>query len=131
MSVPVVINHTGVLTACAWGSSFGSGPIDTSLAASYGAQIQNQQDIRGAISPSPPVTLELGNVAAVRFLQARCIGNSVVLALTSAKGTQQLVPLSGGGELILHLPVVGDELTAVQVYGDGSTVTYFLAGDLD
>ena len=128
MSIPVAINHVGVLTATAWTNSFGASPVDTSFAAVYASQINNQQDIVGATST--PVTLQLGNVAKVRVLIARCTGNSVVLKLTSAKGTEQAVPLSGGGIVVLHLPVLGDELTAVKVTGDGSTVSYFIAGDL-
>ena len=35
MSIPVAINHVGVLTATAWTNSFGASPVDTSFAAVY------------------------------------------------------------------------------------------------
>ena len=131
MSIPVAINHSGVATARAWaGSAFGASPIDTSFAGCYAAQIENQADIVGATGTNPPVALELGSVGKVRVFIARCVGNSVTLKLTSARGANQLVPLSGGGLVILHLPVLGDELTEILVAGDGSTVAYYVAGDL-
>ena len=49
----------------------------------------------------------------------------------SARGATQMVPLSGGGLVILHLPTLGDDLTEVAVAGDGSTISYYVAGDLD
>jgi len=130
MSVPVSVTHVGVATAVSLsGGTFGAGPIDTSFSATYAAQIQNQQDVVNAVSV--PVVLELGNVAKVRILIARCTGNSATLLLTSADGTDQKVPLSGGGLVALHFPTLGDELTTIKVSGDGSTVSYYVAGDLD
>jgi hypothetical protein len=130
MSLPVTVEHVGVATARSCLDIFGCGPMDTSYTASYSAQCQNQQDIVGAIGANPPVVLELGNVAKVRILIARCVGNSVTLLLTSADGSLQAVPLSGGGLVQLFEPNVGDEITDIEVKGDGSTVSYYVAGDI-
>ena len=130
MSLPVVVEHVGVATSKACLDSFGSGPMDTNFTAYYSAQCQNQQDIVGAVGANPTVVLELGNVASVRVLIARVVGNSVTLLLTSADGVQQKLPLSGGGLALLFLPNVGDEITEIDVAGDGSTVSYYVAGDV-
>lgn len=132
MSIPVTIHHTGVATAQALSfGMFGSGPIDTSFTATYASQCENQMDVVGASGSNPPVVLQLGSVAKVRVLIVKCLGNAATLLLTSARGATQMVPLSGGGLVILHLPTLGDDLTEVAVAGDGSTISYYVAGDLD
>lgn len=64
--------------------------------------------------------------AATRVLAFRAVdGDSFVLKLTSAAGTDQEVPCSD--LLVLHAPKAGDELTAIKVTGTGR-VEYFVAG---
>jgi hypothetical protein len=112
-------------------SAMGAGPVDTSFRYTAAAKLENQRDIVGATGSNPSVTLELGSITKVRVIVAVVVGNSVQLKLTSAAGTDQLVPLSAGGLFMMFLPTLGDELTAIKVVGDGSTVSYIVAGDTD
>ena len=129
MSTPVIIRHTGIATALSTWNGFGSSPVDTSFTATYAAHKESQLDVVGATDMAPAV-IPLENVIKVRVLIIKCTGNSLKLVVTSARGTDQALPLSAGGILMLHLPTLGDELTAIKLVGTGATVDYFIAGDL-
>ena len=129
MSTPIIVNHAGVAVGTSSGGSFGCGPFDTSFNATYAAQKSGQDDVVNATLLAP-LELPLENVAGVRVLIISVSGNSVTLLLTSALGTLQKIPLSSGGIMIFHQPTLGDEFTAIEIVGNGATVSYFVAGDL-
>ena len=130
MSVPAIVRHTGVLTSTStsqtnWASS---GPFDTTFTATYAAQKQSQEDVLNATEEAPLV-IPLENVAKVRVLVCTATGNSVTVLTTTAAGVDQAETLSGGGIIIKHIPVLGDEITAIKVVGTNATFSYFIAGD--
>lgn len=130
MPIPSIVRHSGVLANTQTSTGCGgrdSDVADTSFVNTYEASKDDQVDVAG-VSPQT-VTLPLGNVTKVRVLLAKAVGTSVVLLLTSASGADQAVPLSAGGQLLLHLPEPGDEITAIKVTATNATVAYFLAGD--
>lgn len=130
MSVPQVIKHTGVAvsTSTATSSPLSGGPFDTSFTFTANAQKQGQLDLLNVLI-SAPMAVPLENITKVRVFIATVSGTSVVLLLTSAAGSQKAVPLAAGGLHAMFLPVLGTELTAIEIYGDGATVSYFIAGD--
>jgi len=130
MSIPSIVRHSGVLTNTQTLPPCGmrAGDVaDTGFVCTYGASKGDQLDISG--SAPQTVTLPLGNIAKVRVLLARAIGNSGTLLLTSARGTDQAFPLPVGGQILLHFPALGDEITAIKVTATNTTVAYFLSGD--
>jgi len=130
MSIPSVINHTGVLVArSSAGMPFGGEPFDTTIAATYAAHKSSELDVSGATDEAPLV-IPLENVAKVRVLALRVIGNTVKLLLTSVSGTDQAIPASSGGLILIHAPGLDDPFTAIKVVGSGATVSYLIAGDL-
>ena len=129
MSTPVIVRHTGIATAISTWNGFGSSPVDTGFYGVYAAHKESQLDVIGATDMAP-VVVPLENVIKVRVLIVKCTGNSLKLVLTSARGTDQAIPLSAGGSMVFHFPTLGDELTAIKLVGTGATVDYFIAGDL-
>jgi hypothetical protein len=129
MSIPSMVKHTGVLVSSTSANSCGPRPasdaIDTGFTATYAAAKGGQFDL----TTGSPVSLPFENIAKVRVLQMTVSGNSLTLLLTSAAGTDQAIRLSAGVPLLLHLPSLGDELTAIKVQGNGASGSYFIAGD--
>ena len=128
---PVRIKHTGVLVggacaSCACGLN--GGIFDTTFGATYATGKGGQDDIANATLMAPFV-LPLENVVKVRVLAIRATGNTVKMLLTSAAGADQEVLLGGDGLHIFHQPNVGDEITAIKFVGNGTTVSYFIAGE--
>lgn len=81
-----------------------------------------------ASSDEAPFVPALGAVTAVRAIAIRSVdGASIVVKLTSAKGTDQEIPVSD--LLVIQAKNVGDEYTAIKIVGT-ATVEYLLAGNL-
>lgn len=74
-----------------------------------------------------PFVPPLGAVTKVRAFALRAVeGESLVVKLTSAAGTDQALPVSG--VLVVRVANTGDELTAIKVVGTGR-IEYLLAGN--
>lgn len=130
MSIPSVINHTGVLVArSSAGHQFPGTAFDSSFAAAYGAHKSSQLDVTSATDEAPAV-LPLENVVKVRVIALQVTGNTVKCVLTSASGTNQAIPASSGGIILIHCPGLADPFTAVKFVGNGATGSYLIAGDL-
>jgi hypothetical protein len=129
MSTPIVINHTGIgVGNSSAAGGLAAGPFDSSFSITCSAHKAGEIDIVNATDIAPKV-LALENVVKVRVLMVSVTGNTVKMLLTSSKGTDQAIPLSSGGRQLFHAPTVGDEFTAIKFVGDGSTVSYLLAGE--
>ena len=129
MSTPVRVAHTGVLVGSSSSCSFVPGGVfDTTFGATYATNKSGQDDIVNATLLAPFV-LPLENVVKVRVLAVRASGNTVKMLLTSSAGADQEVLLGGGGLHLFHQPNVGDEITSIKFVGNGTTVSYFIAGD--
>ena len=131
MPTPVAIRHTGVLVGTSSAGGFccnGLASFDTTFGATYATQKSGQDDIVNATLLAPFV-LPLENVVKVRVLAIRTTGNAVKMLLTSSAGTDQAIVVSSEGLQVFHQPNVGDEITAVKFVGNGTTVSYFIAGD--
>ena len=130
MSTPIIMNHTGIAVGTSsQPGGLAAGPFDTSWSLTCSAHKAGEIDIVAATLGSPKV-LALENVVKVRVLLLQVTGNTVTVLLTSSKGTDQAIPLSSGGKQMFYAPTVGDEFTAIKFVGDGSTVSYMLAGEL-
>ena len=126
---PIVIKHTGIAVGNSCAGAFGAGPVDTGFCGTYAAYKEGSFDLVGATLGAPNV-MDLENVVKVRVLIVQLSGNSAQMLLTSAAGTDQAVQLSSGGQCIMFEPAVGSEITGIKFVGDGSTVSYLIAGDL-
>jgi hypothetical protein len=130
MSIPVIIKHTGIAVGTSSvPGGLCAGPFDTTFTASMAAHKSSEIDVVGATDLAPLV-IPLENVVKVRVLVISVSGNSVKLVLTSARGTDQAIPLSSGGLMVFYAPTVGDEFTAIKLVGTGATVSYLIAGNL-
>jgi hypothetical protein len=129
MSTPIIIKHTGIAvgTSSAPGG-LAAGPFDSSFSITCSAHKTSSIDIVGATLGAPKV-LDLENVVKVKVLLLEVTGNTVSMLLTSSKGVDNAIPLSSGGKQMFYAPTVGDEFTAIKFVGDGSTVSYMMAGE--
>lgn len=82
----------------------------------------------GALSISGTFIPSLGSIAKVRAIAIRAVdGQSLVVKLTSAAGTDQAIPVSD--LLLLRAQNVGDEITAVKIVGSGR-LEFLIAGNV-
>lgn len=99
--------------------------IDLAFRATYDAVFGTGLPIAG--TDLDPFTPDLGAVTAVRAIAIRAVdGQSLVVLLTSQKGTNQAFPVSD--LLLLRAQNPGDEYTAVKVVGTGA-IEYIIAGN--
>ncbi len=75
---------------------------------------------------SAPFAIPLEGIAKVRVLAAVGEGPGMGVKITWAGGTEQVLPASG--VVLIHAPAVGDEITAISAFGQG-TFRYLIAGD--
>lgn len=100
--------------------------IDLAFKATFDAVFGDAVPI--ASNDGSPFIPALGAVTAVRAIAIRSVtGASLVVKLTSAKGTDQALPVSD--LLILQAKNTGDQYTAIKIVGTG-TVEYLIAGNL-
>jgi hypothetical protein len=131
MAIPVTITHRGSVS----GAGSPGAPttalqnfMSTAVTATLGGSKGGRPAIVGA-TVGAPFVFPLEGITRVRFLAVKARGGGGHLRLTSALGTDQVVPL---GSEALHLwssLAAGDELTAVKFVGSAD-LEYILAGDV-
>ena len=131
MALPVTVAHTGSLGGSPSTGSIGAPSLqeilNTSWSATYGSSKSGRPSIINATDGSP-FELDLETITKVRVLVINVKAGSLVIKVTSAHGTEQEFGISNGN-LILHMPAAGDELTAIEFVGTAD-IEYFLAGDV-
>lgn len=76
-----------------------------------------------------PQDLDFGGMATIKFLAIKVQGDKIKLRITTADGAAQIVPVSGGGQLIIDNPSSAD-ITAITLatVGSGVESEYLVAG---
>lgn len=99
--------------------------IDLAFNATFDNVIGGAQTINA--SSGSPFVPALGAMLAVRAIAVRAVdGQSLVVKLTSAAGTDQAIPVS---DLVLvRAKNTGDQFTAIKIIGAGR-IEYLLAGN--
>lgn len=100
--------------------------LNTSFTGTYGSSKSARPTINGATDGAPFI-LPFETITKVRVIVMRVRGGTIRLKLTSAAGTDQVIPVS---ELLVWTsPNAGDEVTAIKIVGTAD-VEYILAGDV-
>lgn len=102
-----------------------SSSIDLAFRGTYDAAWAGNQPINGTV-PSPFV-VQLGAITKVRAFAVRAVdGQSLIIKITWAGGTDQAIPVSG--QWIIANPNNGDVITAIKIVGTGR-IEYLIGGD--
>jgi len=102
------------------------GAISLAFQATFDAVFADAVPI--ASSDGSPFIPSLGAITAVRAIAIRSLtGATVVVKLTSAKGTDQQLPVSD--LLVIQAKNEGDQYTAIKIVGT-ATIEYLIAGNI-
>jgi len=132
MGQPCIVAHTGALNGSPSSGPL-SGPslvelLNTSFTETYNARGSGAPTVVGATDMAPFV-LDLANftITKVRMFALKVNAGTIVVKVTSAKGTDQAVPVS---KLWLwDAPFAGDEITAIKFVGTAD-LEFVIAGDV-
>ena len=101
--------------------------LNTSFSATYQSSKSGRPGIVGA-TDLVPFDLDFETINKVRAVAIRVVGGgSVRVKITTAYGTDQVIPVSG--LLLWHCPNAGDEITSIKIVGNAD-LEYVIAGDL-
>lgn len=130
MALPAIITHTGMLNgspAASAGTPSLQSILNTSFSATYQSSKSGRPGIVSATDLSPFI-IPFETINKVRALAVKVVGGgSVRVKITTAYGTDQVIPVSG--LLIWHCPNAGDEITSIKLVGTAD-IEYLIAGDL-
>lgn len=131
MALPATISHTGSLSGSPASGSIGAPSLqeilNTSWSGTYGSSKSGRPGIVNA-TDLLPFTICLETITKVRVLIINVKAGTMKVLVTSAAGIDQAFSISNGN-LIMHMPAAGDELTSVKLVGTAD-IEYVLAGDV-
>jgi hypothetical protein len=128
VGLPVLVQVNGAVTINPVVPSSGSPSLSDVMQILVRASYNSSKNARVSVAATDgsPYVVPLEGIAKVRFAAFKFGGQAMKMKITTAAGTDQVVPTSD--IFILHAPGGGDEVTAIKVVGTG-TVEYVIAGD--